>query len=462
MSNSLLDYFKCPDLPIRCTPADQLSKDLGYYKFGESVLCYGRSTNGFRSVNPSEPLHDTLSEVRRQGEELILPFDLTEVSENLRNERYRSAKNGSRAFELVREAYYSLRPFMPLMVRKHLQRIYLKNWREIPFPVWPVDFTVDLLFEKVLESVLKSGLVETVPFIWFWPEGASAGAIMTHDVEEEIGRQFCSTLMDIDDEFQVPASFQIVPEVRYEVSPDFLASIRERGFELNVQDLNHDGLLYQDYEEFVRRASKINQYGKKFAANGFRAGILYRNQDWYRFLDFEYDMSVPNVAHLDPQRGGCCTVMPYFIGDMLELPVTTTQDHSMFNVLSDFSLDLWKRQCDLILRHHGLISFIVHPDYLLYSRAQDTYRSLLRYLRDLQAERGVWIALPGEVNRWWRQRDAMRLVRSAGSWAIEGEGKDRARVAFASLEGGKVSYRVEKANSAVDLAKAVSTGGLRA
>jgi hypothetical protein len=30
-----------------------------------------------------------------------------------------------------------------------------------------------------------------------------------------------------------------------------------------------------------------------------------------KYLCFAYDMSIPNVAHLDPQRGGCCTIMPF-------------------------------------------------------------------------------------------------------------------------------------------------------
>ena len=53
-------------------------------------------------------------------------------------------------------------------------------------------------------------------------------------------------------------------------------------------------------------------------------------------------MSVPNVAHLEPQRGGCCTVMPYFVGDVLELPLTTIQDYSLFHILGDYSTTLWK------------------------------------------------------------------------------------------------------------------------
>ena len=64
---------------------------------------------------------------------------------------------------------------------------------------------------------------------------------------------------------------------------------------------------------------------------------MYREQQWFDAFDFSYDMSVPNVAHLEPQRGGCCTVMPYFVGDLLELPLTTVQDYSLFHILNDYS-----------------------------------------------------------------------------------------------------------------------------
>jgi len=37
----------------------------------------------------------------------------------------------------------------------------------------------------------------------------------------------------------------------------------------------------------------------------------------------------------------------------------------------------------------------------------------------------------------------MKLVRRGNSWEIEGEGKDRARIAYANLEGDRVVYHVE-------------------
>jgi hypothetical protein len=151
-------------------------------------------------------------------------------------------------------------------------------------------------------------------------------------------------------------------------------------------------------------------------------------------------MSVPNAAHLDPQRGGCCTVMPYFVGRILELPVTTTQDYSLFFILNEYSIDHWKRQIAQIREKHGLASFIIHPDYILEPRTRDTYKSLLAYLADLRSKAETWIALPREVNQWWRSRSQMKLARQGSKWTIEGPGKEKARVAYATLERGRLAY----------------------
>ena len=56
--------------------------------------------------------------------------------------------------------------------------------------------------------------------------------------------------------------------------------------------------------------------------------------------------------------------MPYFVGKILELPLTTIQDYSLFHILGDYSINLWKQQIDIIREKNGLASFITHPDYL--------------------------------------------------------------------------------------------------
>ena len=231
--------------------------------------------------------------------------------------------------------------------------------------------------------------------------------------------------------------------MRYEVLPSYLESIRSRGFEVAVHDLYHDGQLYEEREEFLRRAGKINQYAREWKAKGFRAGALYRNPDWFDSLDFSYEMSMPNVGHLDPQSGGCCTVMPYFIGDMLEFPVTMVQDYMLFHIIGNYSIDLWKTQMEIILQKKGLASFIVHPDYIIEPQARAIYQSLLGYLRDLRSRSEVWIALPEEVNNWWRSRSQMRVEKRGNSWQIIGDNAERAVLAYAKNVDGKLVYELD-------------------
>jgi len=258
--------------------------------------------------------------------------------------------------------------------------------------------------------------------------------------------------MDLDDSYGVKASFQVIPEKRYEVPDEYVREIRDRGFEFNVHDLNHDGRLYREREEFLRRAARINSYVRQYNARGFRSGAMYRNQDWYDVFEFSYDMSVPNVAHLEPMRGGCCTVMPYFVGKIVELPLTTTQDYSLFHILNDYSIDLWKRQLALIREKNGLMSFIAHPDYLIDRRARRVYETLLDYLRKIVSHEGVWAALPGDVDRWWRARSQMSLVPRGNEWEIVGPEKDRARLAYAVLDGGRLVYELARIRSGENVA----------
>ena len=116
--------------------------------------------------------------------------------------------------------------------------------------------------------------------------------------------------------------------------------------------------------------------------------MLYRKQVWYDALKFEFDMSVPNAAHLDPQRGGCCTVMPYFLDEILEIPVTAVQDYTLFNVLHDYSINLWKEQMEMIMQRNGCMSFIVHPDYVTTPRELGVYKELLASTLSMSARAG--------------------------------------------------------------------------
>jgi hypothetical protein len=440
MNDSFVEYYRCPEAFVRFKPKGPMSSKSGFFRFGQDATCYGGYSGQSPAESLTEALPDAAVDVALENGTVYLPFDPSEVARNLRYEIYAADWRARFPVSLMAKAYYFVRPLLPVGVRKHLQKFHLTRRASSPFPRWPVDFSVDNLLSQLMLLTLKSNHIDRIPFIWFWPDGAPSAAIMTHDVETELGRRFCSALMDINSSFGIKSSFQLIPEQRYQVTEEFLASIRQRGFEVAVHDLNHDGHLYKNRRQFLERVPKINSYGKQYNAKGFRAGVLYRRQIWYDALDFSYDMSVPNVANFDPQHGGCCTVIPYFLGRVLELPVTTTQDYTLFHMLNDYSIDLWKRQIGLIMDKNGLISVIVHPDYIMETREQDVYKALLAYLIQLRKEKSLWITTPGEINHWWRQRAEMKLVEDNGNWKIEGPGQERARVAYASERDGQLVF----------------------
>jgi hypothetical protein len=440
----LADYFHCPASSVLFRSPSQLGDKPGYFRLGPDTTCYGRLSRGDTARTPVGVLEDALDRTQLESDGIDLPFRIDEVIENLRRERYTAhfREEGRVLNEILRRTYYFIRPLLRVSVRRHLQKIYLRGWDRIPFPTWPVDDTVDRVHRKLLALLLKTQGLAGTPFIWFWPRGYTSCAIITHDVEDKRGRNFCASLMDLDESFGIRSAFQLVPENNYDVSKSFRDSITARGFEVNVHDLKHDGRLYADHAEFQRRAARINSYVREYGAQGFRSGILYRNADWFDAFEFSYDMSLPNVAHLDPQRGGCCTAMPFFIGKIVELPLTCTQDYTLFQILGDYSINLWKKQIALIRKNYGLISFIAHPDYLLEPRALDTYKALLEYLASLRAQDVLWTALPREVADWWRLRSRMELVCRNGEWRVEGPGSERACVAYAMLTGDTVVYRL--------------------
>ena len=448
MIQTLLDFYGIPGgvfagVTLNSEPT---SGATGFFQFGTDSICYGRSRSGVAADIEASGQFDASKSVEHLGSTIDLPFDFGEVIDNLRLERYRQNMVPRRerfaTSEAVRQFYYLIRGFLPLVVRRQLQKVYLRGWDELPFPSWPVDFTVDVLHEKFLRLMMEASGLKSVPFIWFWPEGSSSCLIMTHDVETSAGRDFTFQLMNLDDAHAIRASYQVIPEERYHVPDEYVKQIRDRGGEVNVHDLMHDGHLYRKREMFLERAKKINEYVKKFDARGFRAGVMYRRLDWYDAYEFSYDMSVPNVAHLEPQRGGCCTVFPYYIGDILEIPLTTCQDYSLFQILGDYSIELWKSQLDMIRKRNGLMSMITHPDYLMTRRARQVYESLLDHLRELITTENVWATLPGKVDDWWRARSQMSLVQGRNGWEIVGPEAERARIAFATIEGDRLVYEV--------------------
>ena len=136
IERTLLDYYRCPEHFVKMSLAGDLSPGSGYFRFG-SDICYGQSARGPLSRVPSTALVDVLPDAIAADGLLRVPFDPSQVIDNLRLERY--ATDSWRSTNPVRQmpwlkSYYSLRRYMPSRLRLQLQRTYFRNWKSLTFP----------------------------------------------------------------------------------------------------------------------------------------------------------------------------------------------------------------------------------------------------------------------------------------------------------------------------------------
>lgn len=367
---------------------------------------------------------------RTQDGALYLPLDVQEVIENFQLERYATRSPGARLRKLAREGYYRLRPLIPRRVQiKFRQAITPLQARET-FPSWPLDLSLDNFQRLILGLLLDAGGIEELPFIWFWPDRYRAAVVLTHDVETQVGHDSLWRIVELERAYGFRSSWNFVPE-RYRVDSGVLAALAREGFEIGVHGLYHDGRLFEDLKMFRRRATRINHYVRAWGSEGFRAPSAIRNLKWIaESIDVRYDSSCPTTEIYAPQPGGCCSVFPFFVGGLVELPFTLPQDHTLFTILGETTADPWIDVAGRVVQEHGLVSVIVHPDYALDTESLDRYESLLRWLKELDS---AWIALPRDVAGWWRAREQQILSRGATGWQISGPEAHRSAVAVASL-----------------------------
>ncbi len=319
-------------------------------------------------------------------------------------------------------AYYMVKPLLPRWLQIFLRREYAR-FQKNRFPRWPIDETLENLRTAPFKGCVNHG---GTPYIWFWPSGKKFTFVITHDVESEKGLRNIAELCAIEEDLGLRSAFFFVGN-KYPIDEALINTLRDKGFEVAIHGWKHDGKLFSSRAIFKDRLNKLISYKSRWGAVGFRSPSLLRNIDWMCDLPFEYDSSFPDTDPFGPQGNGCLSIFPFFIGDIVELPITLAQDHTLFSILGQSNIETWKDKIDWIEEKHGLAMIIVHPDYLLQGCAKKLYRDVLAYI--LKKE-NVWFALPREVAEWWRNRDASSLQGIDEKYEIVGPARDLGAISY--------------------------------
>jgi glycosyltransferase involved in cell wall biosynthesis len=297
---------------------------------------------------------------------------------------------------LANRIYYFLKPVLPWRLRVELRRWRANRRRRAFADVWPID--------------PKAG---TAPPGWpGWPDGKRFALILTHDVEGSKGVSRVEQLMRLEQKYGFRSCFNFVPEGEYRVSDGVRKMVERGGFEVGVHGLEHDGKLYSSKPKFTAKASRIREYLQRWNACGFRSPLMQHKLSWLHELGVEYDTSAFDTDPFEPEPDGMGTIFPFWVpgpngSGYVELPYTLVQDFTLFSVLREPNIDIWKRKLDWVVEHGGMALLNTHPDYMCFGGkpAQNEfpvalYEELLRYVRE-KYEGAYWAATPREVSRYY-------------------------------------------------------------
>jgi hypothetical protein len=129
----LLDYYKCPDDLGEFELTGELSKEQGFFQFGPGMMCYGRCLEGMPARHPAGQLFDASGAVELDQGLVRLPFDLSEVVDNLRRERYMTTGDTPRTLRILKAVrhdiyYFCLAPdFLDTGLSLFMQQLRLQG-----------------------------------------------------------------------------------------------------------------------------------------------------------------------------------------------------------------------------------------------------------------------------------------------------------------------------------------------
>ena len=362
---------------------------------------------------------------REEGGSVLLPFDPDEVMRTFWTEAYR--EHGTGGGRTLRRAalrtYYLLRPLIPRRIQIAMRRRFARAQALPDFPRWPAEPSIHDLYRRLYELARQVAGVD-VPWIGFWPGPASWAVVLTHDIETAAGRDAVSPIVDMEATAGFRSAWNVVPR-RYAVDDAFVSSLTDRGCEVGLHGLFHDGRDLASRGHLIERLPEMRSVAERIGASGFRSPATQRAPALIGLLGFDHDSSYPDSDPYEPQPGGCATWLPFMIEDTVELPITLPQDHTLFVILQHRDERTWLDKVEDLRARGGMALVLTHPDYMLDPTIRSAYARLVAHLAGTP---DAWRALPSEVSAWWRARGASTLVRDGGGWRVTGPAAAEARL----------------------------------
>lgn len=296
--------------------------------------------------------------------------------------------------------FYTIKPFIPRWLQILVRCRVVSYQRKKNSYIWPIDPNAGI-----------------PPKGWQgWPDNKKFALVLSHDVDTQKGHDKCYQLMEIEESLGFRSAFNFVPE-RYVVSRTLLKDITDRGFQVCVHGLKHDGKLFSSRKIFKRRAIRINKYIREWGVEGFTTPSMLRNPEWIYELNVKHCMSTFDTDPFEPQPHGIGTIFPFYMKNkssgkgFVELPYTLPQDFTIFILMKEQTIDIWKKKLDWIVQKGGMALLNTHSDYMNFTESKlgmeeypvEYYIEFLKFIK-AKYDGEYYHALPMEIARFCTEK----------------------------------------------------------
>lgn len=237
-------------------------------------------------------------------------------------------------------------------------------------------------------------------------KGKNSCCIVTHDVDTRQGLARARSIKKLEERYDIESAWY-VPTRHYPLDSGTIKDLANHG-EVGVHGAQHSGNLIslpsQKLFSLLHEAKQFLEKISDSSVKGFRSPLLQHNStilEQLKKADYTYDTSVPTWEPKHPQTMssfGIGTVFPILYDGLVEIPVSTVQDHQLLYVCGLTAREAvarWLSFLTVIKEIGGCSVMLSHPEYRLFD--PDNIGIYEDFLNHVTSDAQGWVATPRQL-----------------------------------------------------------------
>lgn len=208
---------------------------------------------------------------------------------------------------------------------------------------------------------------------------------VSHDVDNDEGARFVSTMANIDLKYGIPTTFNFLTHDNYRINKQFIQSLENDGFEVGLHGYTHDqGLAFRKLKTIRKKIEQSMRVMANISPVGFRSPALSISKDLLKVLSASHFLYDSTFQIASPFYHSVRFPYPYYLEKyrIWELPLMVQDDNYLrdSNTSELAILDSIRRLIRETILLNGVFVINMHPH--LMAPRKTFYENFIRTIKE--------------------------------------------------------------------------------